>query len=77
MWLNRIQAIGKGIVHEDFSLDYELVRGALGSLKFLIRRTMEHVRSVRRYPYRQVSILPGVRQRRHGPVPSGQSVRKL
>jgi Protein of unknown function (DUF3237) len=22
-WLNRIQAIGKGIVHEDFSLDYE------------------------------------------------------
>jgi hypothetical protein len=23
MWLNRIQAIGKGIVHEDFSLDYE------------------------------------------------------
>ena len=23
MWLNRIQAIGKGIVHEDSSLDYE------------------------------------------------------
>ena len=23
MWLNRIQAIGKGIVHEDLSLDYE------------------------------------------------------
>ena len=23
MWLNRIQAIGKGIVHEDFTLDYE------------------------------------------------------
>jgi hypothetical protein len=23
MWLNRIQAIGKGIIHEDFSLDYE------------------------------------------------------
>ena len=23
MWHNRIQAIGKGIVHEDFSLDYE------------------------------------------------------
>ena len=22
-WLNRVQAIGKGIVHEDFSLDYE------------------------------------------------------
>ncbi len=22
-WLNQIQAIGKGIVHEDFSLDYE------------------------------------------------------
>jgi len=23
LWLNRIQAIGKGIVHEDLSLDYE------------------------------------------------------
>jgi hypothetical protein len=23
MWLNRIQAIGKGIAHEDLSLDYE------------------------------------------------------
>jgi len=23
MWLNRIQAIGKGVVHEDLSLDYE------------------------------------------------------
>ena len=23
IWLNRVQAIGKGIVHEDFSLDYE------------------------------------------------------
>jgi Protein of unknown function (DUF3237) len=23
MWLNRIQAIGKGIVNEDLSLDYE------------------------------------------------------
>jgi hypothetical protein len=22
-WLNRIQAVGKGIVHEDLSLDYE------------------------------------------------------
>jgi len=23
LWLNRVQAIGKGTVHEDFSLDYE------------------------------------------------------
>ena len=23
LWLNRIQAVGKGIVHEDLSLDYE------------------------------------------------------
>lgn len=22
-WLNRVQAVGKGILHEDFSLDYE------------------------------------------------------
>jgi hypothetical protein len=43
----------------------------------LIRRSMEAVRSVRRNPYRQVSILPGVRWRRHSPVPSGRSVRKL
>jgi len=43
----------------------------------LICRSMEGVRSVRRNPYRQVSILPGVWQRRHSPVPSGQSVRKL
>ena len=42
-----------------------------------IRRSMEGVRSVRRNPYRQVSILLGVRRRRHSPVPSGQSVRKL
>jgi hypothetical protein len=32
---------------------------------------------VRRNPYRQVSILPGVRRRRDSLVPSGQSVRKL
>jgi hypothetical protein len=43
----------------------------------LIRRSMEHVRSVRRNPYPLVSVLPGVRNRRHGPAPSGQSVRKL
>ena len=41
----------------------------------LIRRSMEGVRSVRRNPYQQVSVLPGVRRRRHSPVPSGQSVR--
>ena len=41
-----------------------------------IRRSMEHVRSVRRNPYRQVSVLPAVRHRRHCPVPSSQSVRK-
>ena len=43
----------------------------------LIRRSMEHVRSVRRDPYRQVSVLPAVRNRRHCPVRSCQSVRKL
>ena len=43
----------------------------------LFRRSMEGVRSVRRNPYRQVSILLGVRRRRRSPVPSGQSVRKL
>jgi hypothetical protein len=42
-----------------------------------IRRSMESVRPVRQNPYPQISILPGVRNRRHGPVPSGQSVRKL
>jgi hypothetical protein len=43
----------------------------------LIRRSMDGVRSVRRNPYPQVSVLPGVQQRRHSPAPSGQSVRKL
>jgi hypothetical protein len=43
----------------------------------LIRRSMESVQPVRRNPYRQVSVLPGVRRRRHSPVPSGQSVRNL
>ena len=38
----------------------------------LIRRSMESVRSVRLNPYPQVSVLPGVQQRRHGPAPSGQ-----
>jgi hypothetical protein len=37
---------------------------------------MESVRPVRRSPYSQVSVLPGVRQGRHCPAPSGQSVRK-
>jgi len=41
----------------------------------LIRRSMEHVRSVRRNPYRQVSVLSAVRHGRQSPVPSGQSVR--
>ncbi len=45
--------------------------------KPLIRRSMEHVRSVRRNPYPLVSVPPGVRNRRPGPAPSGQSVRKL
>jgi hypothetical protein len=43
----------------------------------LIRRSMERVRPVRRNPYPQVRILPGVRHSCHGPVPSGQSVRNL
>jgi hypothetical protein len=43
----------------------------------LTRRSMERAQSVRRNPYRQVSVLLGVRHRRHSPVPSGQSVRKL
>ncbi len=43
----------------------------------LIRRPMERVRPVRRNPDPQVRILSGVRQGRHSPVPSGQSVRKL
>ena len=42
-----------------------------------IRRSMEGVRPVRQNPYPQVSVLQGVRHRRHSPVPSGQSVRKL
>ena len=41
-----------------------------------IRRSMESVRAMRRNPYPQVSILPGVRRRRNSPVPSGRSVRK-
>ena len=51
--------------------------GRLLAAEHLFRRSMEGVRSVRRNPYRQVSILPGVWRRRHSPVPSGQSVRKL
>ena len=53
---------------------------ALGGTRtpnLLIRRSMEHVQSVRRNPYPLVSVLPGVRNRRHGPAPSGQFVRKL
>jgi hypothetical protein len=53
--------------------------GALGGTRtpnLQIRRSLEHVRSVRRIPYPLVSVLPGVRNRRHGPAPSGQSARK-
>jgi septal ring factor EnvC (AmiA/AmiB activator) len=39
------------------------------------KRGGQSVQSVCRNPYRQVSVLPGVRRRRHSPVPSGQSVR--
>jgi hypothetical protein len=52
--------------------------GALEGIRtpnLLIRRSMESVHLVRRNPYPQVSVLPGVRHRRHSPVPSGQSVR--
>jgi hypothetical protein len=42
-----------------------------------IRRSMEGVRSVRRNPYPQVSVLPDVRHGHRSPAPSGQSVRKL
>ena len=43
----------------------------------LIRRSVPSFWSVRRHPYRQVSVLPGVRPRCRSPVPSSQSVRKL
>jgi hypothetical protein len=43
----------------------------------LIRGSMESVRSVRRNPYPQLSVLLGVRHGCHSPAPSGQSVRKL
>jgi hypothetical protein len=53
---------------------------ALGGTRtpnLLIRRSVPRVRPVRQNPYPQVRILLGVRHRRHSPVPSGQSVRKL
>jgi hypothetical protein len=43
----------------------------------LIRRSVPRVQPVRLNPYPQLSVLPGVRHRRHSPAPSGQSVRKL
>jgi hypothetical protein len=43
----------------------------------LIRRSIERVRPVRQNPNPHVSVLPSVRHRRHSPLPSGQSVRKL
>jgi hypothetical protein len=43
----------------------------------LIRRSVPRVRSVRRGPYPQVSVLPSVRHICRSPVSSGQSVRKL
>jgi hypothetical protein len=54
--------------------------GALGGTRtpnLLIRRSMESVRPVRRNPNPHVSVLLGVRHRRHSPVSSGQSVRNL
>jgi hypothetical protein len=63
-----------------FMIGSGLLPGALGGTRtpnLLIRRSMESVRPVRRNPYPQVSVPPGVRHRCHSPVPSGQSVRKL
>jgi hypothetical protein len=57
-----------------------LYPGALGGTRtpnLLIRRSMESVRPVLRNPESQVSVLLGVQNGRHSPVPSGQSVRKL
>ena len=42
----------------------------------LTRRSMEGVRSVRRNPNPQVSVLTGVPHGRRSPAPSGQSVRR-
>ena len=44
--------------------------------RLLIRRSIENVRSVRWNPNPHVSVLPGVRRRRHSPVSSAKSVRK-
>jgi hypothetical protein len=52
-------------------------RSATRSPSLLIRRSMESVRSVLRNPESQVSVLLGVQNGRHSPVPSGQFVRKL
>jgi hypothetical protein len=53
-----------------------LIRRTTGT-RGIRRRSTESVRSVRRDPYQQVRVLPIVWHRRHNPVPSGQSVRKL
>jgi len=52
-------------------------RSATRSPSLLIRRSVPHVRPVHRSAYPLVSVLPGIYNRRHSPVPSGQSVRKL
>ena len=53
-----------------FMIGSGLLPGALGGTRtpnLLIRRSMESVRSVRRNPYPQVSVLPGVQHvRRYG-----------
>jgi hypothetical protein len=46
-------------------------------IEHLIRRSMESVRPVLRNQKSRVSVLLGVRNGHHSPVPSGQSVRKL
>ncbi len=45
-------------------------------IEHLIRRSMESVRPALRNPKSRISVLLGVRNGRHSPVPSGQSVRK-
>src|SRR6185312_3596682 len=51
--------------------------GAGRAQDLLIRRSMETVRPALRNPESQVSVLLAVRDSRHSPVPSVQSVRKL
>jgi hypothetical protein len=46
-------------------------------IEHLIRRSVPRVQPMRRNPYSEVSVLPGVRYGCRSPVPSAQSVRKL